>query len=111
MRASWLLLVLYSAVFATASRGASETITGLRVMVRLAVDPSTGAPPDERVPAIEQRASASAGVPVRHLAASGGHWHALILQCAAEQCDAALRRLQSDNTRFSAVQRDELRRP
>jgi hypothetical protein len=60
---------------------------------------------------IERSVSGSAGVPVRYLAASGSKWHAVLLQCDPDACEAALARLTADTTRFSAVQRDALRRP
>ena len=83
---------------------------GLRVLVRLAPDAATGGVPDERPLSIERRASASAGVPVRYVAASGAQWHALMLLCAPADCDAAVQRLTADRAGFLVVQRDELRR-
>lgn len=88
----------------------ADPAVGLRVLVRLAPDAATGAAPDERPASIERRAGASAGVPVRYLAASGAQWHALLLLCVPADCDAALQRLTADRAGFLAVQRDELRR-
>ena len=97
------------AAVGAACQGARAELPGLRVLVRLASDPVTGAAADEHPAAIEQRASASAGVPAKYVSASGAQWHALILQCVAPDCAAALQRLAADTTRFSAVQRDERR--
>lgn len=88
----------------------ADAIGGLRVLVQLAPDAATGSAPDERPAAVERRAGASAGVPVRYLAASGAQWHALLLLCSPTECDAALQRLAADRTGFLVVQRDELRR-
>ena len=84
---------------------------GLRVMVRLAPDRASGGAPDERPASIEHRAALSTGIPVKHVAASGGLWHALILRCRPDECASALKRLAADNTWFSEVQADEVRRP
>lgn len=88
----------------------AEAVDGLRVLVQLAPDAASGGAPDERPASIERRAGLGAGVPVRYLAASGAHWHALMLLCSPTDCDAALQRLSADRAGFLAVQRDELRR-
>lgn len=80
------------------------------MLVQLAPDATSGGAPDERPASIELRAGASAGVPVRYLAASGSQWHALLLLCPPSDCDAALQRLTADRSGFLVVQRDELRR-
>ena len=83
---------------------------GLRVMVRLAPDRASGGAPDERPASIEHRAALSTGIAVKHVAASGGLWHALILRCRPDECASAVKRLAADNTWFSEVQTDEVRR-
>ena len=83
---------------------------GNAISFRARSDAATGAAPDERPASIERQAGASAGVPVRYLAASGAQWHALLLLCVPADCDAALQRLTADRAGFLAVQRDELRR-
>ncbi|OYY65970.1 MAG: hypothetical protein B7Y51_02125 [Burkholderiales bacterium 28-67-8] len=98
------------AAASAACQGTPPAEPGLRVLVRLAGDSAAGATADMPPAAIEQRASASAGVSAKYVAPSGARWHALILQCAASDCDAALQRLSADTARFSAVQRDERRR-
>ena len=110
MRTGLVGLAVACAAVGAACQSEPMAVSGLRVLVRLASEPLTGVAADEQPAAIEQRASASAGVPVRYVAASGAQWHALILQCAAPGCDAALQRLAADTTRFPAVQRDERRR-
>ena len=110
MRMGLVGLVVACAAAGAACQGAAPVAPGLRVLVRVAPDALTGATAEEQPAVIEQRASASAGVPARYVAASGPQWHALILQCAAPECDAALQRLTADTARFSAVQRDERRR-
>ena len=84
---------------------------GLRVLLRLTPDVMTPSAPGETAAAVERIVSASARVPVTYVAASGSQWHAVLLQCDPDACEAALARLTADTTRFSAVQRDELRRP
>lgn len=110
MRSAWVGWLLAVASIAAAGQVTAPAAPGLRVLVRLASDPPGGAAADEQPAAIERRASASAGVPVSYVAASGAQWHALLVQCAAPDCDAALQRLAADTARFSAVQRDERRR-
>ena len=110
IRSAWVGLAVACAAAGAACQGAAPAEPGLRVLVRLVSDPATGAAADEHPAVIEQRASASAGVPAKYVAASGARWHALILLCAAPDCDAALQRLAADTSRFSAVQRDERRR-
>jgi hypothetical protein len=109
MRAGWVGWMVACAAVGAACQSAPAAVSGLRVLVRLAPDPLTGAAADESPAAIEQRVSASAGAPARYVAASGAQWHVLILQCAAPDCDAALQRLAADAARFPAVQRDERR--
>lgn len=108
MRTGWVGLLVACAAAGAACQGTAPAVQGLRVLVRLASD--SGARADTPSATIEQRASESAGVPVRYVAGSGAQWHALILQCAAPDCAAALQRLASDSAHFSAVQRDERRR-
>ena len=110
IRSVWVGLAVACAAAGAACQGTVPAEPGFRVLVRLASDPMTGAATEIPPAAIEQRASASAGVPAKYVAASGAQWHALILQCAAPDCDAALQRLSADTARFSAVQRDERRR-
>ncbi len=87
----------------------TDSAGGLRVLVRVAAD-APGAVVDETPAAIETRASAAAGVPVRYLAASGSQWHALQLQCQPSECAQAAQRLAADRIRFPVVQPDETRR-
>jgi hypothetical protein len=77
----------------------------IRLLVKLARPWTDGA-------AIERRAAAIAGVPVRYLAATSPQWHALALRCApAPECNRALRRLRADTSTFDAVEFDERRGP
>ena len=110
IRSVWVGLAVACAAASAACQGTPPAEPGLRVLVRLAGDSAAGATADMPPAAIEQRASASAGVPAKYVAPSGARWHALILQCPAPDCDAALQRLSADTARFSAVQRDERRR-
>ena len=84
---------------------------GLRVLLRLTPDAMPPAAPADTAAAVERIVSASARVPVTYVAASGSQWHAVLLQCDPDACEAALARLSADSARFSAVQRDALRRP
>ncbi|MBP6224201.1 MAG: hypothetical protein KA439_03990 [Rhizobacter sp.] len=88
----------------------ADATDGLRVLVELAPEATSGGASDERPASVERRATASAGVPVRYVAASGARWHALMLICSPTECDAALQRLTADRAGFLVVQRDELRR-
>lgn len=57
--------------------------------------------------ALARHASRIAGLPVRHLAANGGGWHAVVLGCAElAQCDAGLQRLRAQGADFQAVEPD-----
>ena len=113
IRTVWVALLATCAVGVGSCQSATPASApvGLRVLLRLATDPASGAVVGSPAVAIERSVSASAGVPVRYLAASGSQWHAVLLQCEPDACEAALARLTADTTRFSAVQRDELRRP
>jgi len=98
-----------SAVLAALALGAcaGEPLVGagpLRVLVRL---PRAGIDAAE----IAAAAQASAGRPVRYVAASSEEWHALTIDCSdAADCRAAFDRLRADTQRFSAVQVDERKR-
>lgn len=111
MRTVWVALLATCAVGVGSCQSATPASAGLRVLLRLAPDPASAAGVGATPVAIERSVSASAGVPVRYLAASGSQWHAVLLQCDLDACEAALARLTADTTRFSGVQRDELRRP
>jgi hypothetical protein len=111
IRTAGVALLTTCALGVGSCQSASPTPVGLRVLLRLAPDVASAAGVGATAVAIERSASASAGVPVRYLAASGSQWHAVLLQCDPDACEAALARLSADTTRFSAVQRDELRRP
>ena len=111
IRTVWVALLATCAVGVGSCQTATPASAGLRVLLRLAPDPASGAVASANPVAIERSVSASARVPVTYLAASGSQWHAVLLQCDPDACEAALARLTADNTRFSAVQRDELRRP
>ena len=57
--------------------------------------------------AIAALAAQVSGHAARYVGASGGDWHALASACSGpDDCDAALRRLAADGTRFAAAQRD-----
>lgn len=75
-----------------------------RVLVQLAQplgDPSR----------IADEAARSSGRAARYIAASGGGWHALALECAGtDDCEAVVQRLRADRSRYLAVQRDERKR-
>jgi len=111
IRTVWVALLATCAVGVGSCQSATPPPVGLRVLLRLAPDAAASSVPAATPVAIERSVSASAGVPVRYLAASGSQWHAVLLQCDPDACEAALARLTADTTRFSAVQRDELRRP
>jgi len=111
IRTVWVALLASGAFGVGSCQSASPAPVGLRVLLRLAADPASGAVAGATAVAIERSVSASAGVPVRYLAASGSQWHAVLLQCDPDACEAALARLTADSARFSAVQRDVLRRP
>jgi hypothetical protein len=111
IRTVWVALLATCAVGVGSCQSATPPPVGLRVLLRLAPDAATPSVPAATPVAIERSVSASAGVPVRYLAPSGSQWHAVLLQCEPGACEAALARLTADTTRFSGVQRDELRRP
>ena len=69
----------------------------LRVMVKLARA-------SEDANAIAAEAARVAGVPVNYAAAASPTWHALVLRCAAAQCDAAIARLRAADTLYQAVE-------
>lgn len=72
----------------------------MRVLVKATRADADGA-------AIAALASRSSGAPVRHVAASGGGWHALAIDCRSERdCDAALQRLIADTANFESAQKD-----
>lgn len=57
--------------------------------------------------ALAHHASRIAGLPVRHLAANGGGWHAVVLGCAElAQCDAGVQRLRAQREGFEVVEPD-----
>jgi hypothetical protein len=111
IRTVWVALLATCAFGVGSCQSAPPAPVGLRVLLRLAPDAMPPSAPADTPTAIERIVSASARVPVTYLAASGSHWHAVLLQCDPEACEAALVRLTADTTRFSAVQRDALRRP
>lgn len=111
IRTVWVVLLATCAVSVGSCQGTTSVSVGLRVLLRLTPDPASAAVDSANPVAIERSVSASAGVPARYLAASGSQWHAVLLQCDPDACEAAMARLTADTTRFSAVQRDELRRP
>jgi len=110
IRTVWVALLATCAFGVGSCQSASPAPVGLRVLLRLAPDAATQLPPADTAAAIERIVSASARVPVTYVAASGSQWHAVLLQCDPDACEAALARLTADSARFSAVQRDELRR-
>ena len=110
IRTVWVALLATCAFGVGSCQSASPAPVGLRVLLRLAPDAATQLPPADTAAAIERIVSASARVPVTYVAASGSQWHAVLLQCDPDACEAALARLSADSARFSAVQRDELRR-
>ncbi len=67
------------------------------------------APPAGEPLRIAEAVGRASGVPARYLGASGGSWHALALVCAND-CDAAIARLEAERSRFPAVQRDARKR-
>ena len=59
-------------------------------------------------------AASAAGLPVEHLSASGGGWHAVRLRCSGAACDAAVARLRQSTERpgpIEAVETDARKRP
>jgi hypothetical protein len=110
IRTVWVALLATCAFGVGSCQSASPAPVGLRVLLRLAPDAATQLPPADTAAAIERIVSVSARVPATYLAASGSQWHAVLLQCDPDACEAALARLNADTARFSAVQRDELRR-
>ena len=111
VRTVWVALLATCAFGAGSCQSAPPAPVGLRVLLRLTPDVMTPSAPGETAAAVERIVNASARVPVTYVAASGSQWHAVLLQCDPDACEAALARLTADNTRFSAVQRDALRRP
>lgn len=111
IRTVWVALLATCAFGVGSCQSASPAPVGLRVLLRLAPDAATQLPPADTAAAIERIVSASARVPVTYVAASGSQWHAVLLQCDPDACEAALARLSADSARFLAVQRDALRRP
>ena len=112
IRTVWVALLATCAFGVGSCQSAPPAPVGWRVLLRLAPDAMPpSAPGDTAAAAIERMVSASARVPVTYVAASGSQWHAVLLQCDLDACEAALARLTADTTRFSAVQRDALRRP
>jgi len=111
IRTVWVTLLATCAVGVGSCQSATPPPVGLRVLLRLAPDAATPLAPADSAAAIERMVSASARVPVTYVAASGSQWHAVLLQCDPDACEAALARLTADTTRFSAVQLDVLRRP
>ena len=62
--------------------------------------------------ALAQRAGQVAQLPVRHLSAQGGGWHALALGCAeSPACEAGAQRLRAQGADFLAVETDTRRGP
>jgi hypothetical protein len=110
IRSVWVALMATCAFGVGSCQSAPPSPVGLRVLLQLAPDAMPPAAPADTASAIERIVSASARVPVTYVAASGSQWHAVLLQCDAEACEAALARLSADSARFSAVQRDALRR-
>ena len=110
IRTVWVALLATCAFGVGSCQSASPAPAGLRVLLRLTPDVMTPSAPGETAAAVERIVSASARVPVTYVAASGSQWHAVLLQCDPDACEAALARLSADSARFSAVQRDELRR-
>jgi hypothetical protein len=111
IRTVWVALLATCAFGVGSCQSASPVPVGLRVLLRLAPDVMPPSAPGDTAAAVERIVSASARVPVTYVAASGSQWHAVLLQCDPDACEAALARLTADTTRFSAVQRDALRRP
>lgn len=111
IRTVWVVLLATCAFGVGSCQSASPAPVGLRVLLRLAPDVMTPSAPGDAAAAVERIVNASARVPVTYVAASGSQWHAVLLQCDPDACEAALARLTADTTRFSAVQRDALRRP
>ena len=87
-----------------AASAASAAATPLRIMVKLARS-------SEDANAIAAAASRVAGVPVSYAAATSSTWHALFLQCAGSQCDAAIARLRAAETTYRAVEIDGRKTP
>ena len=79
----------------------------MRVLVRLSAAQRAAEPGAATIAAWAQT---SAARPVRHAAAAGDGWHALELNCAPADCDAALARLAADTAHFESVQREQRRR-
>jgi hypothetical protein len=81
--------------------------------IRLIVKTAKPSPGDAAESMIRQ-VSASAQVPagaVKYVAASGGDWHAVTVQCGnTARCDDVVARLQADTTHFSSVALDEPRK-
>ncbi len=111
VRTVWVALLATCAFGAGSCQSAPPAPVGLRVLLRLTPDVMTPSAPGDTAAAVERIVNASARVPVTYVAASGSQWHAVLLQCDPDACEAALARLTADTTRFSAVQRDALRRP
>lgn len=111
VRTVWVALLATCAFGVGSCQSAPPPPVGLRVLLRLAPDVMTPSAPGDTAAAVERIVNASARVPVTYVAASGSQWHAVLLQCDPDACEAALARLTADTTRFSAVQRDALRRP
>ncbi|HZE90964.1 MAG TPA: hypothetical protein VE029_04515 [Rhizobacter sp.] len=83
----------------------STPAASLRVLVKLTQ-------PSDDADLIARRASASAGVAVRYVAAVSPQWHSLSLACDGEAaCADALQRLRADAAYFSAVELDRKSRP
>lgn len=62
--------------------------------------------------ALAKRAGQVAQLPVRHLSAQGGGWHALALGCAeSPACEAGAQRLRAQSADFQAVEADTRRGP
>lgn len=62
--------------------------------------------------ALAQHASQVAQLPVRHLSAQGGGWHALALACAeSPACEAGAQRLRAQSADFQTVEADTRRVP